>query len=76
MRFICASKYCGGVWQKSNLEFAHFFNIALGSANESEYLILLAKDLKYITLERYETLNQMINEVKGMLISLITKVRA
>ena len=65
-----------GCGKKTNLEFAHFLNIALGSANESEYMILLAKDLKYITLERYEILNQMINEVKGMLISLITKVRA
>lgn len=39
-------------------------------------MILLAKDLKYISPERYEILNKMINEVKGMLIALITKVRA
>ena len=64
-----------GCGKKTNLEFAHFLNISLGSENESEYLILLAKDLNYITIERYEILNQMINEVKGMLISLITKVR-
>jgi four helix bundle protein len=62
--------------QKSQQEFAHFLNIALGSSNESEYFLLLAKDLSYLTKEKYEKLNLLINEVKGMLIALIIKVRA
>jgi four helix bundle protein len=65
-----------GCGKKSNQELAHYLNIALGSSNESEYLLLLAKDLNYLHNENFEKLNLLINEVKGMLIALITKVRA
>lgn len=65
-----------GCGKSSKQEFAHYLNIALGSSNESEYLLLLAKDLKYMAIEKFETLHKLINEVKGMLIALITKVRA
>ncbi|MES2331912.1 MAG: four helix bundle protein [Bacteroidota bacterium] len=65
-----------GCGKKSNQELAHYLNIALGSSNESEYFLLLAKDLNYLSIEKYEILNQLINEVKGMLIALISKVRA
>lgn len=65
-----------GCGKKSNQELAHYLNIALGSSNESEYFLLLAKDLNYLPIEKYEVLNQLINEVKGMLIALILKVRA
>lgn len=56
-------------------DFARYLNIALGSANESEYFILLSKDLKSISQDDYAIINQIINEVKAMLISLISKVR-
>lgn len=65
-----------GCGKRSNQEFAHFLNIALGSANESEYLLPLAKDLKYLTEIKYEALTLLINGVKAMLIALINKVRA
>jgi len=64
-----------GCGKKGNHEFAHYLNISLGSSNESEYLLLLAKDLKYLPNEKFEILNLLINEVKGMLIALIAKVR-
>jgi four helix bundle protein len=65
-----------GCGKNGNHEFAHYLNIALGSSNESEYLLLLAKDLNYLPKEKFEILNLFINEVKGMLIALIAKVRA
>ena len=65
-----------GCGKNSSNEFAHFLNISLGSANEAEYFLLLAKDLNYLPIEKYETLVLLINEIKGMLISLISKVRA
>lgn len=37
-----------GCGKNSNLEFAHFLNIALGSSNEAEYFLILACDLKYL----------------------------
>lgn len=36
-----------GCGKNSNSDFANFLNIALGSANESEYFLILSKDLKY-----------------------------
>jgi len=64
-----------GCGKNTNGDFAKFLNIALGSANESEYFILLAKDLTYISVEKFETLYKLINEIKAMLIALIAKVR-
>ena len=64
-----------GCGKKSQAEFAHFLNIALGSAHEAEYLLILSKDLKYLNENKYNTLYTLINEIKGMLISLINKVR-
>ena len=70
-----AANIAEGCGKKSNLEFAHFLNIALGSANESEYFLLLSKDLKYLSEENYVALFLLINEIKAMLIKLINKVR-
>jgi four helix bundle protein len=64
-----------GCGENSQAEFAHFLNIALGSANESEYFLILSKDLNYLRPDGFEFLSKLINEVKGMLISLINKVR-
>lgn len=57
-------------------EFAHFLNIALGSANESEYYVILSKDLNYLKEEYFNELIALINEIKAMLINLISKVGA
>ncbi len=66
-------KGCG---KNSKNDFGKFLNIALGSANETEYFLLLAKDLGYLKIEDYQLLEKAINEVKAMLISLIQKVRS
>lgn len=65
-----------GCGKNSNRDLGKFLNIALGSANETEYLLLLAKDLGYLTTDDYGLLERAINEVKAMLISLIQKVRS
>lgn len=65
-----------GCGKNTKGEFAHFLNIALGSANEAEYFLILSKDLKYLTEEIFIQLYNLINEVKGMLIALINKVRS
>jgi four helix bundle protein len=64
-----------GCGKNSQLELAHFLNIALGSSNEAEYFLLLSKDLNYLSTEKHVELAENINEVKAMLISLINKVR-
>lgn len=64
---------CG---KNSKAEFAHFLNISLGSANEAEYFLILSKDLKYLTDNIFDGLVKIINEIKAMLIALISKVRS
>lgn len=65
-----------GCGKNGKNDFARFLNIALGSANETEYFLLLAKDLGYLKIDDHIQLEKSINEIKAMLISLIQKVRA
>ena len=74
--FSIPANIAEGCGKKSKSDFANFLNISLGSANESEYFLILAKDLHYFKTEAFELLDNYINEVKAMLISLINKVRA
>lgn len=64
-----------GCGKNTKPDFANFLNIALGSSNEAEYFILLAKDLNYLAFGNYEVIIKDINEIKAMLIGLIGKVR-
>ena len=64
-----------GCGKNSQNDFAHFLNTSPGSANEAEYFLILSKDLKYLDEEKILELSESINEIKGMLISLIGKVR-
>ena len=48
-----------------------FMQIALGSAAELEYQLLLAKDLTYIPENTFLGLNSQLQEVRKMLISFI-----
>jgi len=73
--FSIPSNIAEGCGKYSSPDFANFLNIALGSSNESEYFLLLSKDLNYISEEKYFEMEKSINEIKAMLISLINKVR-
>ena len=63
-----------GCGKNSQSEFAHFLNISLGSANERDYFLLLSKDLRYLPETNFTELEDNINEIKAMLISVINKV--
>jgi four helix bundle protein len=64
-----------GCGRNSNLELANFLQISLGSTNEMEYDLLLAKELVYLSEPNYSELNILIGEIRAMLLSLIQKVR-
>lgn len=64
-----------GTGKFSDKDFANFLQTALGSCQESEYLIMLSYQLKFIDKKNYDTMNAQIGEVKAMLISLIKKLR-
>ncbi|MDE0398329.1 MAG: four helix bundle protein [Candidatus Poribacteria bacterium] len=64
-----------GCGRESSADFARFLQIAMGSASETEYLILLAHDLKYLTTDQYDVLMDTTIRVKKMLTALIKNVR-
>lgn len=74
--FSIPANIAEGCGKNSQPDLANFLNIALGSANECEYYVLLSNDLKYLNNDVFERLNKKINEIKAMLISLIIKVRS
>jgi len=65
-----------GCVRSSDADFSRFLYIALGSTSELEYLMMLAKDLNFIKSELNTELNNEINEIKKMLISMIQKLKA
>ncbi len=58
-----------------NAEFKQFLQIAMGSASELEYHLLLARDLHYLNAADYVCLADSAVEVKKMLAALIVKVK-
>ena len=65
-----------GCVRSSDADFSRFLYISLGSTSELEYLILLSMDLKLVKSEIHIELNNEINEIKKMLISMIQKLKA
>ncbi len=66
------SEGCG---RDSDLEFNRFLTIALGSASETEYLILLSRDLNYINQKKYAELDENINTIKRKIYTLKQKLK-
>jgi four helix bundle protein len=64
-----------GCCRKGNVELARFLQIAMGSASEVEYQLLLAHDLDYLKSPDYERLATQAVEVKRMLSSLMQRVK-
>ena len=65
-----------GCGKQSEAEFARYLYIALGSASELEYHLILASDLQYITKESHIRLENNLIEIKKMLVSFIKKLKA
>ena len=65
-----------GCGRGSDADFARFLQIAMGSASELEYEILLARDLGILPADVQQALNGQIIEVKQMLVSFLKKLRA
>ena len=65
-----------GCGRGSDIDFARFVQIAMGSACELEYLFILSSDLKYVEVNISKELSNNIREIKRMLVSLIKKLRS
>jgi four helix bundle protein len=78
LRRCCASipaNIAEGCGRSGEAELGRFMVIAMGSASELEYHLLLAHDLGYLGTQDYQELSQRTGEVKRMLSTLITRVR-
>jgi four helix bundle protein len=64
-----------GTLRPSDADFARFLHIALGSAGEVDYYLLLARDLKFIDPDTHSILDSSLQEVKRMLAALVTRVK-
>jgi four helix bundle protein len=65
-----------GCGRNSDAELARFLEIAMGSASELEYLVLLSKELNFLDNAVYNSLTAEIIEIKQMLGTLIKKIRS
>lgn len=65
-----------GCGRDGDAEFARFLQIAMGSATELEYHVLLSRDLGLIAPTTFESLNDEITQIKRMLTIFIQRVRA
>ncbi len=70
------SNIAEGCGREGERELAHFFNIAAGSASESEYQLILSRDLGYLQPDAHRRLDEQVTEVRRMLHSFIRKLRA
>ncbi len=65
-----------GCGRQSDADFARMLQIAMGSASELEYLLLLSRDLELLRPQDYQLVTEGVVEVKRMLTALIRKLRA
>ncbi|MDP9312489.1 MAG: four helix bundle protein [Chloroflexota bacterium] len=65
-----------GCGRGSNPELARYLQIALGSASELEYHLLLAHDLGMLNTTNYQPLTTQVIEVKRMLTTFIQRLNA
>jgi four helix bundle protein len=70
LRRSCASipaNVAEGCARFSDIDFARFVNNAAGSASETDYHLLLSRDLQYLEESVYVPLFEQVTEVKRML---------
>lgn len=78
MRRACSSiptNISEGCGRDGVLELARFLNIAMGSASELSYQVLLARDLDYLGAELHSSLEQDVSEIMRMLSAYLQKIK-
>jgi four helix bundle protein len=78
MRRACVSvgaNIAEGCCRKGDAELSRFLQIAMGSASELEYELLLARDLDFVNLTDFQRLDREVTEVKRMLATLLIRLK-
>ena len=65
-----------GYSRRGKKEFVQFLYQARGSLDETIYFLILSKDLRYITNEKFNSLVKLASELMKMLNSFITKIKS
>jgi four helix bundle protein len=65
-----------GCGRSSDADFGRFLHVAMGSASELEYLVLLSRDLKLLSADAHDKINATVEEIERMLSALITRLKA
>lgn len=65
-----------GCGRSGDAESARYCPIAMGSASELEYYLLLARDLEMIATADYDRVQSKVTEVKRMLAGFLLKLRS
>lgn len=69
------SNIAEGYGRRSTKSYAQFCSIAYGSALELETQLLIAKELKLTSEEKFKNTDSLLNEVAKMLNSMLSKIR-
>ena len=70
------SNIAEGCGRNGDKEFSRFIDIAQGSSYEVRCQVFVARDLQYISIEKFEILDEKITEISRMLNSLNQKLKA
>jgi four helix bundle protein len=63
-----------GCGRRTNREFGRFVRIAMGSASELDYHLVLSRDLGFLNRDDYQRVTRDLTEVRKMLSSLLNKI--
>jgi four helix bundle protein len=73
--FSVPANIAEGCERNSNLDFARFLDIAMGSAKETDYHLLCSRDLGYVSLDLYQNIKSDLIRIQKMLTTLINTIR-
>lgn len=70
-----ASNIAEGFSRKSSKEFIQFLSIAFGSTSEVETQLMLARELNFISQEKFHTSHELLTEIRKMLVKLLQIIK-
>ena len=70
-----AANIAEGSSRESQADFRRFLEIALGSLSETQYYLILSRDLDYLKLVDHEHLDRLMTEIRKMLAAFIIRLR-
>ena len=68
------TNFAEGCGSNSEKEFARYLNIAIASSSEVEYLLLLTKDLKFLSIEAHQVLEEKVIQIRKQIYQLRLKL--